>query len=64
MAPLVAKSERVRVRLSTGAIDLETVAIASRDAVAGEVIRVRTQNEERSYAARVTGPGAVQALWR
>jgi len=64
MAPVVAKSERVRVRLSSGAIDLETVGIASRDAKPGEVIRVRTENDDRSYPARVTGAGAVQALWR
>jgi hypothetical protein len=60
----VARNQPVVVRVALGTVALETSAIASRDGRPGEVIRVRNSKTNQTYPARVTGPGAVEALWR
>src|SRR5262249_11875139 len=63
-APAVSRNQEIQIRLAAGAIMLETAAIATQDARPGEVIRVRTAASGKTYPARVTGPGAADALWR
>jgi flagella basal body P-ring formation protein FlgA len=63
-APGVSRDQPVRVRLAVGAIGVETVAIATRDAAAGEVLRVRDAATRQTYPARVVSAGLVEALWR
>jgi len=63
-SPGVARDQPVRVRISLGAIGLETVAVATRDAAAGEVLRVRNAGNNQTYPARVVEAGIVEALWR
>jgi flagella basal body P-ring formation protein FlgA len=59
----VARGETIAVRIVQGAIALETTARASRDAVAGEVIRVRGAGD-REYLVRVVAAGAAEGLGR
>jgi flagella basal body P-ring formation protein FlgA len=63
-APAVARDQDVRVELALGAVAVRTVAVATRDGAAGDVIRVRNPASNQTYAARVTGAGVVEALWR
>jgi len=62
--PAVSRNQEIQVRLAVGAITVETAAIATQDARAGEVIRVRTTAGRQTYSARVTGSAAADALWR
>lgn len=63
-APGVSKDQPVRVQVMRGAIGIETVAVATRDAAAGEVLRVRHADTNQTYPARVVAAGVVEALWR
>jgi flagella basal body P-ring formation protein FlgA len=63
-APGVTRDQPVRVRLAVGAIGVETIGIATRDAAAGEVLRVRDAASKQTYPARVVSAGLVEALWR
>ena len=47
-----------------GGVAVQTVAVALKDGAAGDVIRVRNPASNQTYAARVTGAGTVEALWR
>ena len=60
----VRRGEEVRVRAASGAVVIETVALAAANARAGEVIRVRNAASRQTYTVRVTGPGVAEALWR
>ena len=60
----VKRQEPVRVRIAVGAVMVETTAIATTDGRPGEVIRVRNKQTQKTYAARVVGPGLVDAIGR
>ena len=60
----VKRQEPVRVRLAVGGVAVETTAIATSDGRPGEVIRVRNKQTQKTYAARVVGPGLVDAIAR
>jgi flagella basal body P-ring formation protein FlgA len=62
--PGVKRQEPVRVRLAVGAVVVETTAIATADGRPGEVIRVRSKQTNKTYAARVVGAGLVDAIGR
>jgi flagella basal body P-ring formation protein FlgA len=62
--PVVSKNQEIRVRLAVGAIEVETVGIALQDAKPGDVIRVRSPENQQTYPAKVSGSGILQALWR
>lgn len=59
-AHAVRRDEEIQVRAAAGAVAVETTAVATRDALPGDVIRVRTDNGDM-YAVRVLGPGAAEA---
>jgi flagella basal body P-ring formation protein FlgA len=63
-APAVRRDQDVRVQAELGGVAVQTVAVALKDGAAGEVIRVRNPASNQTYAARVTGAGTVEALWR
>ena len=60
----VKQGDPVVVRFALGAISVETLAVATRPARAGEVIRVRNAETNQTYSVRVTAPGTVETLWR
>ena len=60
----VKRQQPVRVRIAVGAVMVETTAIATTDGRPGEVIRVRNKQTQKTYAARVVGPGLVDAIGR
>jgi len=60
----VKQGDPVVVRFALGAINLETLAVATRPARAGEVISVRNAGTNQTYRVRVTAPGTVETLWR
>lgn len=60
-ARAVRRDEEIRVRAAVGAIAVETTAVATRDATAGEVIRVRNAGSGQMFSVRVTAPGLAQA---
>jgi hypothetical protein len=61
--PAVVRGQLVAVRIVQGAIAVETSALATRDAVAGEVIRVRGAGD-REFLVRVVAAGAAEGLGR
>jgi flagella basal body P-ring formation protein FlgA len=63
-APAVLRDQDVRVQAELGGVAVQTVAVALKDGAAGDVIRVRNPASNQTYAARVTGAGIVEALWR
>jgi flagella basal body P-ring formation protein FlgA len=63
-APAVRRDQDVRVQAELGGVAVQTVAVALKDGAAGDVIRVRNPASNQTYAARVTGAGTVEALWR
>lgn len=63
-APAVAKGAEVAVRVASGSIELETTALATRDARPGEVIALRRPNSRETFPARVVAAGVAEALWR
>jgi Chaperone for flagella basal body P-ring formation len=63
-AVAVKQGDPVVVRFVQGAIAVETLAVATRPARAGEVIRVRNAETNQTYQVRVTAPGTVETLWR
>jgi flagella basal body P-ring formation protein FlgA len=60
-ARAVRRDEEIRVRAAVGAVAVETTAVATRDAMAGDVIRVRNAQSLGTYAVRVVAPGAAEA---
>lgn len=60
----VVRHQPVLVRIASGAVSVETTAVATSDGRPGEIIRVRNPATHKSYPARVTGPGLVEAFWR
>jgi flagella basal body P-ring formation protein FlgA len=63
-AVAVKQGDPVVVRFALGAINVETLAVATRPARAGEVISVRNAETNQTYRVRVTAPGTVETLWR
>jgi len=63
-AVAVKQGDPVVVRFALGAISVETLAVATRPARAGEVIRVRNAESNQTYQVRVTAHGTVETLWR
>ena len=63
-APAVSQGGELAVRVASGSIELETVALATRDARPGEIIPVRRPNSRRTFPARVLAAGLAEALWR
>jgi flagella basal body P-ring formation protein FlgA len=56
----VHRDERIQVRAAVGAVAVETTAVATRDASAGETIRVRG-GDGATYLVRVLAPGLAAA---
>ena len=63
-AVAIKQGDPVVVRFALGAISVETLAVATRPARAGEVIRVRNAESNQTYQVRVTARGTVETLWR
>jgi flagella basal body P-ring formation protein FlgA len=63
-APAVLRDQDVRVQAELGGIAVQAVGVALKDGATGDVIRVRNPASNQTYAARVTGAGNVEALWR
>ncbi|MBF0179683.1 MAG: flagellar basal body P-ring formation protein FlgA [Magnetococcales bacterium] len=59
---LVARGERVQVLMESGALRIETVAVAMASARAGEIIAMENPDSHRRFNARVVGPGRAQAM--
>jgi flagella basal body P-ring formation protein FlgA len=62
--PGVSRHQPVVVRAASGAVSVETTAVATGDGRPGEIIRVRNTATHKTYPVRVAGPGVVEALWR
>jgi len=62
-AMAVTRGQPVAVRIVQGAIALETTALATRDAAAGDVIRVRGAGD-REFLVRIVAAGAAEGLGR
>jgi hypothetical protein len=62
-APAVLRGETIAVHVLQGGIAVETTARASRDAVAGEVIRVRGAGD-REFSVRIVAAGAAEGVGR
>jgi flagellar basal body P-ring formation protein FlgA len=60
--PLVKSGDAVRVRVSTGAIEVTGVGRASGSGHVGDLIRVLMPSSRRGLEARITGPGAVEIV--
>jgi flagella basal body P-ring formation protein FlgA len=60
----VTRNQAVRVRVAFGAVSIETTAVANGDGRPGDVIRVRNPETDKTYLARVAGPGLVEVLSR
>lgn len=58
-ARAVHRDEQIRVHATVGAVAVETMAVATRDAMPGEMIRVRSGGGE-AYAVRVVAPGTAE----
>ncbi len=60
--PLVKSGDAVRVRVSTGAIEVTGVGRASGSGHVGDLIRVLMPSSRRGLEARITGRGAVEIV--
>ncbi|MBF0369498.1 MAG: flagellar basal body P-ring formation protein FlgA [Magnetococcales bacterium] len=56
----VDRGERIRVKVSTGLLTINTLGVAMGKGRIGETIEVRNPDSRQRYLARIIGPGEVQ----
>jgi flagella basal body P-ring formation protein FlgA len=63
-APAVVRGQQVRLRVASGAIELESAALALADGQIGQRIAVRASHSKEEVLAEITSPGNVMVLRR
>ncbi|MBF0417401.1 MAG: flagellar basal body P-ring formation protein FlgA [Magnetococcales bacterium] len=60
---VVARGERVRVVAISGALRIESTAVAKNGGRLGEIVSLENPESHRRFDARITGPGKAEVVW-
>ncbi|GAB0056858.1 hypothetical protein SIID45300_01173 [Candidatus Magnetaquicoccaceae bacterium FCR-1] len=60
---VVARGERVRVVAVSGALRIESTAVAKNGGRVGEIVSMENPDSHRRFDARITGPGQAEVIW-
>ncbi|MBF0262493.1 MAG: flagellar basal body P-ring formation protein FlgA [Magnetococcales bacterium] len=60
---VVARGERVRVVAVSGALRIESTAVAKNPGRVGEIVSMENPDSHKRFDARITGPGHAEVIW-